>query len=531
MLLSHGSDVKDTTVVWKEPPVVWAAVVCAAIVLLAMYADGLERMVGQWSGKAEYSYGYLVPFISLFLIWQRADVLRRIPFRGSWAGLGIVAVGMLLLIVGKLSVLYSLIQYSFLVVLAGCVLAMVGWRAFRILSVPLFVLAFMIPLPDFIYGGLSEHLQLLSSRLGVQFLEAMGVSVFLHGNVIDLGTYKLQVEEACNGLRYLFPLVTFGFVTAYFFKAPLWKRAVIFLSTVPIAVLMNSVRIAVIGVMVDRWGLAMAEGFLHQFEGWVVFMICLALLLGEMWLLTRVGGDPRRLREVFGVAFPSPSPSNARVRYRPLPMPFIAAGILLVIVGTVSAMLPQRVEAAQARQSFSSFPMQLRGWSGYRSAMDRHYVQALKFDDYILADYTGSASKQVGLYAAYYASQRSKGVPHSPRACIPGDGWQILNLSQIAVDGARIDGHPLRVNRVEIAKGDVKELVYYWFQERGRDLPSEFLVKWYLFWDALTRNRSDGALVRLTTVIRPGQDFKDGDRVLADFSRVLTPKLDTYIPD
>ena len=531
MLHPYRSDVHDATVIWKEPPWVWVAVACAGALLTIVFSDGLDRMVRQWAGKAEYSYGYLVPVISLFLIWQKADVLRRMPFRGSWWGLGVVALGVMLFIAGNLSVLYSLIQYSFLIVLAGVVLAMVGGRAFRVMAVPLLVLGFMIPLPDFIYGGLSENLQLRSSQIGVWLLQQAGVSVFLHGNVIDLGTYKLQVAEACSGLRYLFPLMTFGFVSAYFFKAQLWKRAVILSSTVPITVLMNSARIAVIGIMVNHWGQAMAEGFLHQFEGWVVFMICLALLLGEMWLLARLGKDPRPLREVFGFAFPCPPPVDARVRYRSIPKPFLAAAILLVLVGIGSAAMPQRVETAQPRQTFSRFPMHLHQWAGRRRIMDSQYVRALRFDDYILADFNRSARQRVGFYAAYYASQRSKGVPHSPRACIPGDGWQILRLSQVAVAGASIDGHPLRVNRVEISKGDVKELVYYWFQERGRDLPSEFLVKWYLFWDALTRNRTDGALVRLTTVLEPGQDFSDGDRTLGNFARVLAPRLDSYIPD
>lgn len=531
MLFPNGSNVKEIKVVWKETAWGWAAMLGAALVLTAMFSDGLDRMVQQWEGKAEYSYGYLVPFITLFLIWQKSDVLRRLPFRGSWAGIAVVAFGVLLFIAGNLSVLYSVIQYSFLIVLAGSVLSMVGWPAFRVIAVPLFVLAFMIPLPDFLYGGLSQHLQLLSSQIGVWFLKECGVSVFLHGNVIDLGVYKLQVEEACDGLRYLFPLMTFGFITAYFFKAPLWKRAVIFISTIPITVLMNSLRIAVIGVTVNQWGQRMAEGFLHQFEGWVVFMVCLTMLFAEMWLLARIGKDPRPMREVFGFVFPQPPPTEARIRYRSIPRPFVAVAILLLAVAGVSAALPKRVEGVQPRQAFSHFPMQLSQWTGRRQVMDAGYVHALNFDDYILADFTNPAMQGIGFYAAYYASQRSKGVPHSPRACIPGDGWEIRKLSQTAVDGARIDGHPLQVNRVEIAKGDVKELVYYWFQERGRDLPSEFSVKWYLFWDALTRNRTDGALVRLTTVIKPGQDFKDGDRVLTDFSRVLAPKLDTYIPD
>ena len=521
----------DSGVVWKETPWTWVVVATAGVMLAIVFSDGLAHMMREWQGKEEYSYGYLIPFITLFLIWQKKEILRRTPFNGSWAGMGVICVGVFLFVAGNLSVLYSIIQYSFLVVLAGAVLTLIGWQAFKIISVPLFVLAFMIPLPDFIYQGLSANLQLLSSQLGVWIIRLFGISVYLQGNVIDLGIYKLQVAEACSGLRYLFPLMTFGFITAYFYKVALWKRIVIFLSTIPITVLMNSIRIGVIGIMVNSWGESMAEGFLHDFEGWVVFMVCLGVLMGEMWLLARIGKDPRPLREVFGLVLPRAIPAASRVEYRTIPKPFLAAALLLVLVTIISTLLPARVEVVQPREEFASFPMNFGNWRGERQTMDKVYVDSLKFDDYILAEYAGADNQHVGLYAAYYASQRTKGVPHSPRACIPGDGWQITSLTQTQVPRVSVAGHPLEVNRVVIQKGNVKQLVYYWFQERGRVISSEYLVKWYLFWDAALHNRSDGALVRVTTEIKSGQDIATVERRLQDFVRVTENSFDRYIPD
>jgi len=119
----------------------------------------------------------------------------------------------------------------------------------RKIWIPLLFLGFMIPLPSFLYNNLSAYLQLISSQLGVAFIRLFGVSVYLEGNVIDLGTYQLQVVEACNGLRYLFPLMSLAFLSAYFFKGAMWKRAIIFLSSIPITVLMNSVRIGITGMI------------------------------------------------------------------------------------------------------------------------------------------------------------------------------------------------------------------------------------------------------------------------------------------
>src|SRR5581483_3720741 len=152
-------------------------------------------------------------------------------------------------------------------------------------------LIFAIPLPYFINAGVSLELQLVSSRLGVAFIRLFDVPVYLEGNLIDLGTYKLQVVEACSGLRYLFPLFSLSFLAAYLFQAPIWQRAVVLFSSIPITIAMNGLRIGIIGVTVDRWGTLLAEGVLHFFEGWVIFVASALLLLAELFLLARISGQ------------------------------------------------------------------------------------------------------------------------------------------------------------------------------------------------------------------------------------------------
>ncbi|MCR4347303.1 MAG: VPLPA-CTERM-specific exosortase XrtD [Sulfuricaulis sp.] len=525
------STVGEKLTVWKETPWIWGSFIFMAALLGFVYFDGLKDLVRMWNTKEEYSYGYLIPVITLFLIWQRKDSLERIPFSGSWAGAFITLLGIGLFVIGNLSTIYLVIQYSFLTVIAGLVLAFTGWRGFRLVRVPLLFLLFMIPLPPFLLTELSAQLQLISSEIGVWVIRLFGISVFLEGNVIDLGIYKLQVVEACSGLRYLFPLMTLGFISAYFFKAAFWKRAVLFLSTIPITVLMNSFRIGVIGVLVEYWGPKMAEGFLHDFEGWVVFMACTAVLVVEMWVLIRIGKDHRPLQEVFGLEFPAPTPKDAQAQYRPIPKPYVGAALLMVVAAITSVAMPQRVEISPPRQDFSHFPMKLEGWQGKSERMEQIYIDALKFDDYILADFANNDRQLVNFYVAYYASQQKGESAHSPRTCIPGGGWRIMSLTPHLVDGVKFGDAPLRVNRLVIQKGEHKQLVYYWFQQRGRVITNEYMVKWYLFWDALTRNRTDGALVRLTTIIPPDGDVVAADKQLAEFSGEVVGRLKEYIPD
>ena len=157
--------------------------------------------------------------------------------------------------------------------------------------IPIAFLLFAIPLPYFIDAVLTLRLQLISSELGVFFIRMFGIPVYLDGNIIDMGNYKLQVVEACSGLRYLYPLLSLSFLAAYLFHAPLWQRVLVFLSSIPIAIGMNGFRIGLVGILVDRWGTQMAEGVLHFFEGWVIFLACAVLLAAEMYLLARMSGQ------------------------------------------------------------------------------------------------------------------------------------------------------------------------------------------------------------------------------------------------
>jgi len=526
----------ETTAEHREHPLTttwrlgWLLLGLIGLSIGFIFYDGLKFLVHSWNAE-EYSHGYLIPVISAFLIWQKKDELPRLPVSSAWLGFFICLIGLAVFFLGKLSTLYIIIHYSLLIVLTGLVVALLGWQGLRLLWAPLFILVFMIPLPAFLYNNLSQSLQLLSSKIGVEVVRLFGISVFLEGNVIDLGSYKLQVVEACNGLRYLFPLMSFGFICAYIFSAPLWQRAVVFLSTIPLTVLMNSFRIGVIGVLVDRWGTEQAEGFLHDFEGWVIFMACVAILFLEMWLLTRWRNDKRSFREVFGLELPAPGSAGAPVRDWAIQKPFVACGVLLLAAAAGTLSLSQRAEAIPNRAEFTEFPDSLGEWQGKRDRLEQIYLDTLKLTDYVISDYRNPAGDWVNIYVAYYESQRAGESVHSPRSCIPGGGWEIKGHSLVPVEGASVSGAPLVVNRVEIQKGENKQLVYYWFQQRGRVITNEYLVKWFLFWDSLTRNRSDGSLVRLTTFIREGEDWAKADARLATFAGIAVPQLGHYVPD
>ena len=173
------------------------------------------------------------------------------------------------------------------------------------------------------------------------------------------------------------------------------------------------------------------------------------------------------------------------------------------------------------------FPARIGQWQGYASLLDTETERALGLDDYILSDYGRSDGKIVNLYVAYYASQRKGESPHSPIVCIPGGGWAITALEQINYENLG-DERPL--NRVMIQKGSTKQLVYYWFDERGRKIANEFWAKFYLLADAIVKNRTDGALVRLTTQVLPGETERNADQRLQTFMQDAVPRLSAFLP-
>jgi exosortase D (VPLPA-CTERM-specific) len=518
---------------------IWVATLLTivAVAAFAPFARVLGDVYNIWNLKPEYSHGIMIPVLSAFLIWRQRAQLRLLPFTGSWYGLALIVAGLVLRFVGVLTTMQTLQHYAFLLVLYGLVLTLVGPAIFRRLWMPLLILIFAVPLPSVFNNALSLQLQLLSSQLGVWIIRAAGVSVLLEGNVIDLGSYQLEVAEACSGLRYLLPLMTLAFIVAYLFRGALWKRVTLFLASIPITVVMNSVRIGFIGITVDHWGVGMAEGALHDFEGWLVFMFSTAALILTAFGLSRVGQSRVPWQEAFNFNVTAvPAKQGARAAgdsptgWQGVPHPFIAASVLVMVGAALDFAVPTPVSHAPARTSLYEFPTQVGDWVGRRDTLQNVYLDALRLDDYALADYRGPDGQLVNFYAAYYQSQDSSRAIHSPHDCIPGGGWEITRFEQrnFPVEGG---AGAFKVNRAVVQLGGHRQIVYYWFQERGRHFTSEYAARWYLFWDAITRKRTDGALVRFVAPVNSGADEADVDARIMRLATVIEPTLSRYVPN
>lgn len=515
----------------------WGVLAVVVAVLGYLYADSLRFLVQAWLEDDNYSHGPFIPLISLYLIWLRRTQLQTVERRGAWWGILIIALGLFIYVVGEFAAMYAVVHFSLWIVIMGLLACTIGLTGVRFLAFPLLYLLAAIPLPQFLQGELSNRLQLWSSALGVGCLQFIGVMAYREGNVIDLGPLQLQVVEACSGLRYMFPLMALTLLCAYLYREAFWKRMLLVLSSIPISILLNGFRIGTIGVLVDTYGQRAAEGFSHFFEGWVFFVASLGLLCVEMWGLARVGSTASRRSFAELIGPPETDVAATTLAAHPAPTvrfslaPVLAGGFLLILAALAAPSVAPHDFPLPARESLLDFPLQLGEWQGAASAMERQYLEALQLDDYVLADYSTIEKVPVNVYVAYYQSPKKGRSSHSPKTCIPGGGWEITSFEPVRLDRASGMNESRDVNRVVIQKGGQKQIVYYWFKQRDRWIINEYGVKFYLFWDSLTRHRADGALVRLVSGVNAGETETMVDDRLQTMAGLVTPLLGRYVPD
>ncbi len=494
-----------------------------AVLLVGLYSSAYAYLIATWS-KPDYNYCYLIPFIIFYLLWKRREDFRTIASSRSWWGLLPLVLGMGLYFVGDLGGEFFTLYLSSWLVVAGLCWLHLGWEKLKLVRFPLFLMLAMFTPPNFIYANVSLRLKLVSSRIGVWLLQNLGVSAYREGNIIDLGFTRLQVVDACSGLRYLIPLIVLSILVAYFYKSAWWKKVVLVVSAIPISIFVNAVRIATVGLLYPVFGAKITSGFYHDLAGWVIFMVSFGIMAIEMWLLNKIFKEPDDVpgRGEKDAARPGLD-AKAQV------VPFAVAAVLLSATLAVGHTVEFR-EKIPIKKSLAAFPLQVGKWSGEKLFLESNILDALDLSDYVLINYHEPQGKLVTFYVAYYESQQKGESIHSPASCLPGSGWVFKKAGPATIDVPHNGKPGMLIRRAFMTSNLNKRLMYYWFPARGRILTNLFQLKFYNFWDALTRQRTDGALVRLTTPVYPGEAVADADRRLQSFAARFVPILEQFLP-
>lgn len=507
--------------------------VLLCVASIPIFAFGFDSLVTNWA-TAEYSHGPLIPLISLYLFLRELKLRPKTEMIGTplrWPGITVLILGLALAVLGNMAGIADVVTYGLILWVSGLVLTVMGWENGKRHQLPVLHLIFMLPLPQILYWQMSIFLQFLSSEIGVWIIRMASVPVFLDGNIIDLGVYKLQVAEACSGLRYLFPILSFSYLIAILYRGPLWQKTLLFALAAPLTVLMNALRIGLIGILVNAQGIEQAQGFMHAFEGWVIFAACIAVLMTIAFGLQKLSTPSRGFWDIIDIDFAGLAPQLKRIKFVSA-SPALCLALGLTAMSSIAFLLvPDRQSQSLTRDSFTLFPRELDQWSGEASHFAPDVEQALGASDYVNMTYRSNLSPSpVSFLAAWYHSQTEGSAIHSPEVCLPGAGWEIYSLEQRSLDFATTQYGTFMVNRAIIQKGLEQQLVYYWFEQRGRRLTNDFTAKALVLWDGITISRTDGALVRFTTPIIEGETIEAADARLIDVMNEVLHILPAYIP-
>ncbi len=268
-------------------PIPWVPIAWFSALLIVTYFPVLKHLAEQWATDEDVNHGFLVPIVAAWIAWQRRDTILALELKPNWWGVGVMIWGVVQGLLGMLSAELFLQRSSILVSLLGLLLLTGGLPLVRALLFPLCLLPFMIPIPAIIYTQITFPLQLFASSVAESILELLNIPVFRDGNILELASQRLDVAEACSGIRSLLSLTFLSLVYAYFFDKKVWMRWVLFIGGIPLCILANSARVTITGIL-SEVDVKLAQGFFHEVEGYVIFVVDLLLLIALHWLVNKV---------------------------------------------------------------------------------------------------------------------------------------------------------------------------------------------------------------------------------------------------
>lgn len=519
---------KDNQFIWIKQSAAARGPWIAGLMLMLgawlwLYLEGLLSLVSRWDSQ-DNSYCYLVPVIFAYLLYINRKRLASYVGGVSWPGLIPLFLAGLFLLAGQLAALETLVYVSmWLAVVSGTVLVW-GLGSLRVLGFPLLILAFAVPPPPYINQVLSFELKLLSSQLAVPMFGVLDIPVFREGNLLDLGYAQLQVVDACSGLRYFFPIILIGLLLGYLMHKSNWIRALLVVLAVPVAVVTNSLRLVFTGVAARYVSSDILDGPLHEVLGVAVFVLALLLLILCGVLLRRIfppgHGDPDEDKPQSGQ---HAGPNKTRI--------WIWSMVFSLLLVAFSFMPNYLISAKQLPEDLglSSFPTRIGNWQGKLQELDQGILDSLWADDYVFGVYKNQQTgNSLQLLVSYYSSQGVQHTAHAPTSCLLGSGFSLQGKATLASNPEGDRNFP--VQQMLLEKDRQRVLSNFWFDQRGRVITNEYLNKFYLFWDGLTRRRTDGALVRVEMNLEPGQSPAEAQKILDPFLGELRDTLNGYLP-
>jgi exosortase D (VPLPA-CTERM-specific) len=513
---------------FKNP--IWLRLCLLLLAFCVAYWVPLKVMAATWWDNEDYSYGFLIPLVSLYLVWERRKAMDGVALSTSWRFLPFLLFFVALSLYGILGSSGNISMPSVPIVLFLLVGFCFGTPALKNLAFPFAFLVFMVPVPAIIERYLGLFLKSVSSSLGGIMIRAVGISVNVSGNVIDLGTTQLQVVDACSGMRYLFALLALGVVYSYFFEKTLWRRVFCTLVTLPISVLMNGLRIGITGILAEYYGSQAAEGFFHGFAGWVMFMVAFACLFAVGRLL-RLLFKPEPSAGT-GPELTTEAKWSAAKKAKGFSAGFAVALALLVIVALLS-LSTKALPPVMIKGGIRALPVSFSAWQGQQETVSPEIISASGAEDAFSATYRNTAtSRDVSLYIGYRSSAflANENFFHSPTVCLPSSGWKTDSTSTRTVQNVPFFGN-LPVTEMVIEQSGRKQLVYFWFQTKDKATDDKNMNRFHLAMHAIRRDNSHDLFIRPITMIYPNETLEQAETRMDLFVRDMMAALLKFLKE
>jgi len=509
-----------------------AAAAFAALLLVA-FGPTLAELGGVWVNWPEYGHGLLMPPVAAWMIWERRSELARLrrceSRAGAWAAVLAACLFfplLAMLVAGEMKLSWFLKPFAFVPALALGVFVLYGWKGLRALAAPLAVLMLMLPLPYRIHTALTLPLKHYAAVLATGLLDLTGLPAALEGSVIHLeGTKALGIVDACSGIRSLLSLISVAVLGCMLWRRHWSVKAVVIASCLPLAVLVNAVRIWLTGVLSVHVGPEVAQGFYHVFEGYLLFGVAAAALLGWALLLNYiVPRDARatRQRTVRETAEPASATGLPALRATAVGIALLAlcGGIWAVYqVRSEFSSTPEAEAAIELEASLKGLPLELAD-GAYRGKSVRWADEIVAYsgvDAYGAYDYTDRSGRSFQVFLG--GAVRNADNLHTPNVCMPASGWEALESGSVpSVSGGA------RMQRLLMQNGRQQMIVYYWFQSGARRAPDEWTVRVQRLFDVL-KGRSLAPSLLVSVYVPISGDVEATESAARSFLREMGPFL------
>jgi len=490
------------------------------LLFLYLYAPVFVSLAKSWWVRDDYSHGFLVPFISFYLIWYRWEKLERLRIRPAFlTGLSAVMTAGIMLLVGEAGGVITLQALSFIVMIAGFILCLLGREYLSVLGFPIAYLLFMIPIADYLLAPLHWNFQLMTAKMGVGLLQTLGFAVYLENQYIVLPRMILEVAKACSGINYLISIIAIGIPLAYVTQKNVWCRVVLVVSGVLIGVMANWIRVAGIGIWA-YYGGEVAHGPFHIFQGLFVAKIGFIVLFAGAWLLAKVPA-PLSKQIHFSDVKTLPRKQDLKDQSRLLHRSWIAAaGIVLGLLVYLSFYHRGPVPL---KSEFTFFPLHVQNWSGRKLDAKEMAFRVPGADQELSRTYKSPAGTEIQLYVAYFGSQHhSKEMVNYLTAPLHAGATEV----DLSIEGDKV----ARINEARIDGEQSGQRVFFWYDLNGKIEADRYRAKLTTTLDALFRGRTNGALVLVTAIPQDRDHDENLRKEAVAFIRELLPLLRRHLP-